>query len=106
MRLLIELIKGLQVRKSKLRSTLITENCLSYHTVQTLVVKSKTCVEQPLKNRQTLDLNDKWKLNEGGAFCNTFYLHFAIIGIENQFSFFLRVTVLHSFTVCSLIDLI
>ena len=32
-----------------------------------------------------------------GAFCNTFNLHWAIIGIENQFSFFLRVTVLHRF---------
>ena len=28
-----------------------------------------------------------------GAFCNTFDLHEAIIGIENQFSIFLRVAV-------------
>ena len=29
-----------------------------------------------------------------GAFCNTFDLHLAIIGLENQFSVFLRVAVL------------
>ena len=33
-----------------------------------------------------------------GAFCNTFDLHKAIIGLEKQFSFFfLRVAVLHRF---------
>ena len=26
---------------------------------------SKTCVKQPLRNRQNKDLNDKWLLNEG-----------------------------------------
>ena len=36
-----------------------------------------------------------------GAFCNTFDLHLAIIGTENQFLDFLRVTVLHRFY-CSL----
>ena len=40
---------------------------------------SKTCVKQPLRNRQNKDLNVKWKLNEGEkycrAFCNTFDLH-------------------------------
>ena len=30
-----------------------------------------------------------------GAFCNTFDLHYGIIGLENQFSVFLRVAVLH-----------
>ena len=43
---------------------------------------SKTCVKQPLKNRQNKDLNDKWKLNEGQkycrALCNTFDLHLLI----------------------------
>ena len=34
-----------------------------------------------------------------GAFCNTFGLHSAISGIENQFSVFFRVAVLHRFTV-------
>ena len=53
---------------------------------------SKTCVKRPLKNRQNLDLNDKWKLNEGRkncrmleAFCNTFDLHKALIGLEKLF---------------------
>ena len=32
-----------------------------------------------------------------GAFCNTFDLHQEIIGLENQFSDFLRVTILHRF---------
>ena len=32
-----------------------------------------------------------------GAFCNTFDLHQAMIGIENQFLVFLRVAVLHGF---------
>ena len=31
------------------------------------------------------------------AECNTFDLHLAIIGLENQFSDFLRVAVLHRF---------
>ena len=59
------------------------------------------------KKRQSKGLNDKWKLNEGQkycrmrqgehsplvAFCNTFDLQLAIIGLENQFSVFLRVVV-------------
>ena len=32
-----------------------------------------------------------------GAFCNTFDLHSALIGLKNQFSVFLRVAVLHRF---------
>ena len=69
-----------------------------------IVLCSKTCAKRPLENRQNKDLNDKWKLNEGhkycrmlplGEFCITFDLHLAIIGIENQFSAFLRVAVLH-----------
>ena len=32
-----------------------------------------------------------------GAFCNAFDLYEAIIGLENQFSVFLRVAVLHRF---------
>ena len=38
-----------------------------------------------------------------GAFCNTFDLHLAIIGLENQFLVFLRMAVLHSFY-CKLIS--
>ena len=34
-----------------------------------------------------------------GAFCNTFDLHKAIIGLGNQFVISLRVVVLHMFTV-------
>ena len=36
---------------------------------------------------------------ESIAFCNTFDLHEAIIGIENQFSVFLKVAVYTAFTV-------
>ena len=32
-----------------------------------------------------------------GAFCNTFDMHLAIIGLENQFAVFLRVAVLRRF---------
>ena len=32
-----------------------------------------------------------------GAFCNTFDLHYAIIGLENQFVVYMRVVVLHRF---------
>ena len=31
---------------------------------------SKTCVKLPLKNRQNIDLNDKWQLNEGRKYCS------------------------------------
>ena len=34
---------------------------------------------------------------KNGAFCNTFDLHYLIIGLENQFSVFLRVAVLRRF---------
>ena len=34
---------------------------------------------------------------ERGAFCSTFDLHQAIIGLENQFLVFLRVAILHRF---------
>ena len=54
---------------------------------------SKTCLKRPLKNRQTKALTTNGSLMkvEGvaecslGAFCNTFDLHLAIIGSENQF---------------------
>ena len=36
-------------------------------------------------------------MHSRGAFCNTFDLHLAIIGLENQFLVFLRVAVLHRF---------
>ena len=39
------------------------------------------------------------KVDSIGAFCITFDLHEAIIGIENQFLDFLRVAVYTSFTV-------
>ena len=52
---------------------------------------SKTCLKRLLENRQNKDHNDK--LNEGqvlqnapiGAFCNTFDMYEARIGLENQF---------------------
>ena len=41
---------------------------------------SKTCLKQPLKNRQNKDLNDKWKLNVGQKYCRMLPLeHSAIL---------------------------
>ena len=41
---------------------------------------SKTCLKQPLKNRQNKDFNDKWKLNEGRKYCRMLPLkHSAIL---------------------------
>ena len=54
---------------------------------------SKTCVKQPLKNRSLMKVEN----SPLGAFCNTFDLHWAIIGLENQVSIFLRVAVLQRF---------
>ena len=43
---------------------------------ETIIVYSKTCLKQRLKNRQNKGLKDKWLLNEGlGAFWCTFDLH-------------------------------
>ena len=70
---------------------------------------SKTYVKRPLKDRQNKDLNDNWLLMKVksiakvlqnaplGAFCNTFDLHSATIGLENKFLIFLRVAALHRF---------
>ena len=33
--------------------------------VHTLLIYSKTCLKQPLKNRQNKGLDGKWLLNEG-----------------------------------------
>ena len=60
-------------------------------------VYSKSCLKQPLKNRKNKGLKTNGSLMKVesvaecslGAFCNTFDLHKAIIGLENQFwSFF------------------
>ena len=72
---------------------------------RTVNVYSKTCVKRPLKNRHTNILSTNGILMKVisvaecslGAFCNTFDLHYAIIGNENYFSVFLRVTILHRF---------
>ena len=41
---------------------------------------SKTCVKQPLKNKQNKDLLDKCQLNEGGKYCRMLPLeHSAIL---------------------------
>ena len=49
--------------------------------------ESKTCLKRPLKDIQNKGRKDKWTLNEGRniAFCNTFDLQYAIIGLHNQF---------------------
>ena len=59
---------------------------------------SKTCLERTLKNRQNKGLKDRCygsimqvkSIAECslGAFCNTFNLCYAIIGLENQFLVF------------------
>ena len=52
---------------------------------------SKTCLKRPLKNRQIKFLMTNGSLIKVesiapiGAFCNTFNLHYAIIGLENHF---------------------
>ena len=60
-------------------------------------------VKRILKNSQSKDLYDKWKLNEGGKYFRMFPLEhsaiLAIISLENQFLVFLRVAVLHRFFV-------
>ena len=67
------------------------------------VIYSKTCVKRPLKIDKTniLMTNSSLMKVESFAECspffNTFDLHKAIIGLENQFSVFLRVAVLHRF---------
>ena len=43
---------------------------------------------------------------KNGAFCNTFDLHYLIIGLENQFSVFLRLAVLRRFYCYSIFLLI
>ena len=60
---------------------------------------SKTCLNQPFKNRQNKGLKDKRTLNEGQKYCRMLK-HSAILltcikriiqilGLENQFLFFL-----------------
>ena len=71
------------------------------------MVYSKTCVKWPLKIDKTKILMTNGSLMKVksvaecspyfGAFCNSFDLHSAIIGLENQFLLFLRVAVLHRF---------
>ena len=69
--------------QSALKKEIVIENKVSY---------SKTCQKRPLKDIQNTCCKDKWTLNEGlkysrmlGAFCNTFDLHYAKIGLEKQF---------------------
>ena len=57
---------------------------------------SKTCQKWPLKNRQNKGLTTNCSLMKVksiaecslGAFCNTFDLHLAIIGLEKQYLVF------------------
>ena len=65
----------------------------------------KVCLKRPLKidKRKVLKTNGSLmkvkRIAECslGPFCNTFDLHYSIIGIESQFSVFLRVAVIHWF---------
>ena len=66
---------------------------------------SKTCLKRPLKTK-VLKTNGSLMKVESiaecslGAFCNTFDLHLAIIGLENQFLvFFLSGRLKTGFTV-------
>ena len=61
-------------------------------------IKVKQC-KTSTQSRQNKALNDKWELNEGQKYIK------AIIGLEKQFSFFLRVAVLHRFY-CIFIDIL
>ena len=76
---------------------------------------SKTCIKRTFKIGQNKNLNYKWQHNEGRKYCrtlpmkvesiaecspwslNTFECIKAIISLENQFSVFLRVAILHRF---------
>ena len=66
---------------------------------------SKTCLKRSLKKwtKKVLTTNDSLMKVESiancslGAFCYTFYLHLAVIGLITQFSVLLRVAVLHGF---------
>ena len=63
-------------------------------------IQSKTCLKQPLKIDKTkifMTNGSLIKVESIAAFFNTFDLHKAIIGLENQFLGFLRVYT--SFTV-------
>ena len=64
---------------------------------KTILLYSKICLQQPLKNRQKKILTSNSSLMKVksiaecslGAFCNTFDLHQAKIGIKSHFFFFL-----------------
>ena len=43
--------------------------CFGVMSQKVYITYSKTCVKWPLKNRQNIDLNDKWELNEGLKYC-------------------------------------
>ena len=65
-----------------------------------IVIYSKTCLKRSLKNRQNKGLmanGSLMKVEIIAEFPNTFDLHQAIIGLENQFSVFLRVAFLDRF---------
>ena len=73
---------------------------------------TKTCVKRPLKKDKIKVLMTNGILMKVesmqnaplGAFCNTFDLHKAIIGLENLFSVILRVTLLHRlYCLCTII---
>ena len=81
--------------------TRITSNTLSIPGTPLPASYSKTCLKRTLKNRQNNDLDDRRsKVLQNaplGASCNTFDMHQAIVGLENQFIVFLRVAVLDRF---------
>ena len=62
---------------------------------------SKTCLKQPLKNRQNKYLGYKWSLNEGQKYCRML-LEKAITGLENQFCLLFEWRLKTGFTVPSI----
>ena len=55
-----------------------------------------TIIQNKKKVDDTRASHVSWQL-VAGAFCNTFDLHKAIVGLENQFLVVLRMAVLHMF---------
>ena len=54
-------------------------------------LSSKTCIKLPLKDIHNKGHSDKWALNAGRKYCrmlcNTFDLHYVIIGLEKTNTF-------------------
>ena len=87
-------VEGNHVTVEDKHVRVVRAHCVHYHdyVLGATVVYSKTCLKWPLKIDITKILKTNYSLMKGesiakcflGAFCNTFNLHLAIIGLENQ----------------------